>query len=175
MNAQYFPIIIILAIAVFILIALYSRKKNTGESKDKPQKGRTQTPEIIINGSYTQKWMFTYNEKDAFRKLKPIADDMGYLLFAKVRLLDLVEPKKGSKHYKALFNKIKSKHIDFVLCNTNLVAKYLIELDDSSHEREDRKERDKFVDEVVTSVGYKILHVYLHEINDSLKPRLTDE
>lgn len=38
-------------------------------------------------------------------------------------------------------------------------AKYIIELDDTSHDRKDRKERDNFVDEVVESVGYKIIHV----------------
>ena len=40
----------------------------------------------------------------------------------------------------------------------NRVARYIIELDDSSHEQPDRKERDIFVDNVLTACGYKVLH-----------------
>lgn len=57
-----------------------------------------------------------------------------------------------------------------MLCDQKLVAKYIIELDDSSHDREDRKRRDEFVDEVITSVGYKIIHV--RAITDDLKEQL---
>jgi very-short-patch-repair endonuclease len=115
--------------------------------------------DLPIKGAYQQKWMFTYNEKDAYQKLKPIAEKLGYTIFAKVRLLDLVEPIKVNKKYKTYLWKVQAKHVDFVLCDCRLVAKYIIELDDNSHDAKDRKDRDNFVDEVVESVGYKIIHV----------------
>ena len=34
-----------------------------------------------------------------------------------------------------------------------------IELDDSSHERQSRKDRDQFVDDVFNKAGLKILHI----------------
>ena len=125
---------------------------------------------LPIAGAYQKKWMFTFNEKDAYNKLLPIAHELGYTVFAKVRLLDLMEPIKGNKKYKTYFYKIQAKHVDFVLCDERLVARYIIELDDSSHESETRKQRDNFVDEALTSVGYKIIHV--KAITEDLKMQL---
>lgn len=151
-------LILIVIIALLIIWIgrekLQARKAKTGTS-GKGSSGK----ELPVKGAYQRNWLFTYNEKDAYNKLKPIAEKMGYTVFAKVRLLDLVEPIKGNKKYKAYFWKIQAKHVDFVLCDYKLVAKYIIELDDTSHDRKDRKERDNFVDEVVESVGYKIIHV----------------
>ena len=105
--------------------------------------------------------------------LKPIAEELGYTVFAKVRLLDLLEPRQGQQKYKTYFYKIQAKHVDFVLCDRNLDAVWIIELDDSSHDRPDRQERDQFVDDVVTSVGYNILHVrqITPDIRDILRIR----
>lgn len=114
---------------------------------------------LPIEGAYQKRWLFSYNEKDAYNKLRPIAEKLGYTVLAKVRLLDLLEPAKGNPKYKTYFYKIQAKHVDFVLCDEKLVARYIIELDDSSHDIEGRKARDNFVDKVLNSVGYKIIHV----------------
>ncbi len=74
-----------------------------------------------------------YNEKDAYKKLKNIVEQRGYTVFAKVRLFDLVEPIKDNPKYKTFLYKIQAKHVDFVLADEKLVARYIIELDDSSH------------------------------------------
>lgn len=66
------------------------------------------------------------------------------------------------------FYKIQAKHVDFVLCDAKLVARWVIELDDTSHRRADRAERDTFVDEVLMSTGYTILHM------DSFDEKLLD-
>lgn len=136
----------------------------------------TETPEetneieLNISGAYQKRWMFTYNEKGAYHKLKSIADELGYIVFAKVRLLDIVEPRKGIEKYKTYFYKIQAKHVDFVLCDQKLVARYIIELDDSSHDTQARKERDEFVDQVLESVGYKIIHT--RAITDDIKEQI---
>lgn len=108
--------------------------------------------------SYTPKWLFSYNEKDAFQKIKEVTDRNGMTLLAKVRLFDLIEPKKGSENYKGAMWKVQAKHVDFVICDAKLVARYIIELDDGSHTAEARKERDEFVDTVLQNCGYKVLH-----------------
>lgn len=121
----------------------------------------TRNAPLQVKGMYQRGWILTQNEKAEYRKLKSIAEELGYIVFAKVRLLDLLEPKKGIPKYKTYFYKIQAKHIDFVLCDKEkLVARILIELDDSSHNAPDRMMRDQFVDEVVQSVGYKIIHTY---------------
>jgi len=76
----------------------------------------------------------------------------------KVRLLDIVEPKRGEKKYKTLLYKIQAKHIDFLICDKDMHIKTVVELYDSSHNSQDRIERDEFVDMVLKSVGYKVIH-----------------
>jgi len=127
-------------------------------AKKKPKKNEqiSETSNLDINDKYQSKWLFSYNEKNAYRKLKEIADKYNYTVFAKVRMLDLVEPRKGL--HKGYFYKIQAKHVDFVLCSESLVAKYVIELDDASHDTEERKARDTTIDTILTQTGYKVLH-----------------
>ena len=82
----------------------------------------------------------------------------------------MLEPVKGNPKYKTYLYKIQAKHVDFVLCDAKLVARYIIELDDSTHDTESRKKRDAFVDEVVQSVGYQILHV--RAIDETIREKL---
>ena len=49
--------------------------------------------------------------------------------------------------------------MDFVICDEKLNVLLILELDDSSHDTETRKQRDTFVDSVLTGSGYRILHV----------------
>lgn len=151
------PIIIgIVAIIISVILSHKIEYSPTERKKEIPSETKTK---LQIKGFYQPKWLFSYNEKDAYHKLKAITEKHNLPLFAKVRLLDLVEPvKHNNRKYKTYLYKIQAKHVDFVICNEKLVAKLIIELDDSSHDTEDRQERDKFVDEVLTSTGYKIIH-----------------
>lgn len=72
-----------------------------------------------------------------------------YLIFAKVRIADVLKPKKNLYHrseWQKAFNRISSKHFDFVLCDpkTLSICK-VVELNDSSHQKPDRIKRDAFV------------------------------
>lgn len=160
-------------IGILIILVLYfALKKPEAATADETEneKNEKATSKLPIAGAYQKKWLFSYNEKDAYNKLKPIADELGLTVFSKVRLLDLLEPVSGNPKYKTYFYKVQAKHVDFVLCDQKLVAKFIIELDDSSHDRSDRKKRDSFVDEVITSVGYKIIHT--RAITDDIKDQL---
>lgn len=106
---------------------------------------------------YQPKYLFSKNEWHAHRKLKEIADRKGLIICPKVRMLDIVEPRKGEKDYKSLFYKIQAKHLDFVICDKGMRVLGVLELDDNSHEQQDRKDRDSFVDEVLESCGYKVI------------------
>ena len=155
----------ILLIAIAIVFAvLYVKQKNSGAAAPKaapelkdPEEAAVKE-KLPIAGAYQKKWLLTYNEKDAYKVLKTICDENGLYLMTKVRLLDLVEPVRGNPKYKTYFYKVQAKHIDFVICDAKLVARCLVELDDNSHNAADRAARDSFVDEVVQSVGYKIIH-----------------
>ena len=108
--------------------------------------------------SYQARQLLTKNEWHEHKKLSEYAAEKGLRICPKVRLLDIIEPKKGEKDYLALRGKIQSKHVDFVICDQNMHIKAILELDDNSHDRKDRQERDAFVDQILTSVGYIVIH-----------------
>jgi len=91
-----FFLIIIIALLAFIVFQKIAsnRKKSqdtTAKEDARPEPSGEKGP-LLIAGAYQRSWLFTYNEKDAYQKLKPIAEGLGYTVFAKVRLLDLVTP-----------------------------------------------------------------------------------
>ena len=73
------------------------------------------------------------------------------IIFVQIRLADIFAVKKNidKKEYHGKLNRITSKSIDFVICEKEtLKILFAIELDDKSHERESRKQRDAFVNKL---------------------------
>jgi len=64
----------------------------------------------------------------------------------------------------AAFNRIARKRVDFVICDA-LTMKILfgVELDDSSHKRAARMERDEFVNNVFQAADLPLIHVRVKE------------
>ena len=104
--------------------------------------------------------LLTPAEKEFFVVLLEAVSDL-YLVFAKVRLSDIVSvPKIENKRYYHFFNKIQSKHVDFLLCDKETTEPILaIELDDSSHKKPRRRSRDLLVNAIFKSANLPILHV----------------
>jgi hypothetical protein len=78
-------------------------------------------------------------------------------------------------------NRISSKHVDFLLCESrSMQPRVGIELDDSSHAREDRQARDAFVEDVFATAGLALLRFPVQqaytvsEIASRLQPYLGD-
>jgi len=107
-----------------------------------------------------QEFLLTPAEKEFFVVLLEAVSD-SYLVFAKVRLSDIVSvPKMENKQYYHFFNKIQSKHVDFLLCDKETTKPILaIELDDSSHEKPRRRSRDSLVNAIFESASLPILHI----------------
>jgi very-short-patch-repair endonuclease len=88
-------------------------------------------------------------------------------IFAMVRMADLLQVAGDVRARQAWQNKINCKHIDFVLCDPeDLNVVMAIELDDASHQRADRQERDRFVNEAFLSAGLPLLRVPLENAFD---------
>ena len=78
-------------------------------------------------------------------------------VFAKVRLLDIIEPNKNISNYQTYFNKIQSKHVDFLICKPNVTTLCVIEIDDNSHQNIKRAVRDNFVDDILNLCNIPII------------------
>ena len=85
-----------------------------------------------------------------------------YRIMGKVRLGDIVavDRRVAGNKSRIARNRINQKHVDFVLCDPQTLAIVLVvELDDRSHERPDRRERDIFVDGALAAAGIPIAHI----------------
>lgn len=86
----------------------------------------------------------------------------GVSWLGKVRLGDVFITRKGltPSQRASARNKINQKHVDFLLVRMSDFAPLAgVELDDSSHDAEDRQDRDAFVDQVFRSAGIPLLHI----------------
>lgn len=109
---------------------------------------------------YLRKTLFTPAERSFLGVLEPNLSP-GLRVFGKVRLEDILGVKAGLERGErtAARNRINRKHVDFLLVRSSDLAPVAgIELDDSSHEEEDRQQRDAFVDEAFASAGLPLLH-----------------
>ncbi|MFB6212380.1 MAG: DUF2726 domain-containing protein [Candidatus Magasanikbacteria bacterium] len=94
---------------------------------------------------------FYQTEYKFFKILKREINDEGFIIFPKVRLADFIEV-ENREGYK-WWNKIKSKHVDFLIWDSNRDKIALaIELDGSSHENKNREERGDFVDNLYDEI-----------------------
>jgi hypothetical protein len=81
---------------------------------------------------------------------------------AKVRVADILRVhRSGSAQRRAAaFNRVSSKHADFVICASDtfrVVA--VVELDDKSHRGEARQRRDQFLDAALAAASIPVLHI----------------
>lgn len=87
------------------------------------------------------------------------------LLLIKVRLADVLQVDKAAtagdrSAQQSAHNKIDRKHVDFLVCHPETTRPLLaIELDDLSHNRRDRRDRDDFVDAAFHTAQLPILHI----------------
>ncbi|MBK8091035.1 MAG: DUF2726 domain-containing protein [Verrucomicrobiaceae bacterium] len=81
----------------------------------------------------------------------------------KPRLADVFQHAKGDL---SGFNKVSQKHVDFLICrNDDWMPMLGIELDDDSHERKDRKERDMFVNALFALTNIPLLRIHVREVD----------
>ena len=100
----------------------------------------------------SRRFLLSATERDFFHAMQSALDGR-WLLFSKVRLADVVTC-KASQWDKTPGRRIAQKHLDFVVCcprSFRIVA--VIELDDRSHDRPDRRERDSFLNRLFSKAG----------------------
>lgn len=177
--------ILIVAFIIYYLICYYflkkkynkTNKENNAEENNKEiyirqeeieHKEDIRKQEIKIQ-EYTQQQYYPYHKKQLltkneyyfYKKLKSITEPLNLQILAKIRLADLIEVDKyiNNRQWGFYFNKIKAKHIDFAITDDMKIIA-LIELDDYTHNRTERKERDIFVNDVLYQTGYILIRTY---------------
>ncbi len=91
-----------------------------------------------------------------FYKQLRIAADKHFSAHAKVRMEDVIGA-RGGRGWMSARGRVKSRHFDFVVTTNEGEIVCAIELDDSTHNRPDRRKIDEFKDDVAAAVGLKLL------------------
>lgn len=103
--------------------------------------------------------LLTQSEQSFFNVLREAVDDQ-WSIQAMVRMADLIRVRPNTPKYQAWQNRIQAKHIDFLLCDPKtLEVKLAVELDDKSHQRPDRVERDRFVEQALADAGVPLMRL----------------
>lgn len=104
--------------------------------------------------------LFSPAERSFLGVLEQAVGDQ-YRIMGKARLADVIKVRSGmnGKGRQSALNRIQSKHLDFVVCHAkDLAVQYVVELDDQSHDRVKRQDRDEFVDQALQAAGVPIFH-----------------
>ena len=108
---------------------------------------------------YRQRDDFLSAAEFSFYGVLCVAIDRAYTICPKVNLADVFFV-AGSTQNQTHRNRINQKHVDFLLCDPRTMRPLLgIELDDSSHSRQDRQVRDELVNQVFQAAGLPILRI----------------
>lgn len=108
---------------------------------------------------YKKKYLLSQAEVSFFRALEEAIENK-YYIFSQVHLSDLLYIKTDRKELLKYRNKIDRKSVDFVITDKNYLSPLLaIELDDSSHYRKNRIDRDDFVEDAFEGAGLPLLRV----------------
>jgi Protein of unknown function (DUF2726)/Topoisomerase DNA binding C4 zinc finger len=146
--------LIVIAIVLVVLGLVVTILKNLNISSPSP----SNQPDLELTFESCGE-LFSPAERSFFGVLQQALGN-SYAVFGKVRLGDVVQPVKGLGKglSQTARNKVNLKHIDFVICRADdlsLIA--TVELDDGSHQRKDRSERDAFVDQALKSAGIPLV------------------
>lgn len=83
-----------------------------------------------------------------------------YYIFAQVHLSTLIDHTVQGQDWRAALAHINRKSVDFVLCDKVYISpKLAIELDDKSHERLDRQDRDREVERILRGADIPLLRL----------------
>ncbi|WP_305845509.1 DUF2726 domain-containing protein [Photobacterium leiognathi] len=97
-----------------------------------------------------------------YKALQLCASDK-HVIFTKVRIADVLsvafpKTKESFGKWNGAFMKISQKHFDFVICDKqDMSFVCAVELNDKSHQRKDRTERDTFVIDACKQAGLPLL------------------
>lgn len=107
---------------------------------------------------YTARNLLTRREYKFYMILREAAQAHHCLVCPKVGVKDLLQV-SDRHNYMKYFHKIAQKHVDFVICDEQLHVLFALELDDSSHETRDARERDRFKNKAFRAAGIPLKRI----------------
>lgn len=107
---------------------------------------------------YHARNLLTRREYKFYMLLREAAKAHRCLICPKVGVKDLLQV-SDRRNYMKYFHKIAQKHVDFVICDEQLHVLFALELDDSTHETKDARERDHFKNKAFCAAGIPLKRI----------------
>lgn len=172
-------ILFLFPIFISIQILRSKPKKRTSEKYKEQRETETEQEEVTTyietytkpsNYRYSRKtYLVTKAESEFFKVLIKILDNK-YHIFPQIHLISLLEHKIAGQNWKGAKSHIDRLSVDYVICDRRYLSPILaIELDDISHERGDRIERDLRVERILAEAKIPLLRVkYKDRLNEEI-------
>lgn len=139
----------ILLLVILIGVAALLHKDNNNDDFEEKE---------LTNLPYRKRYLLTKTEYSFYNALKDICKTHDIHICPKVRLEDLAEvtSKQSKMKYRGY---IKSRHVDFTLCDSKLNVIAVIELDDYSHNTTKAKQTDSFKNQLFETIGIPLFRI----------------
>lgn len=112
-----------------------------------------------VYGYKRKEFFMTRAEHELYDTLIQIVGNE-YYIFPQVHLSTIVDNKVVGQNWRSAFRHINQKSVDFVLCDKAYISpKLVIELDDRTHQHEDRITRDKEVERILSEAKLPLLRL----------------
>ena len=143
--------LIVVVVALFVAFTFLKGKLGTNEEIEQKKY------------QYKKKSFFMTRAEHEFYDVLAKAVGNDYLIFAQVHLPTLLDNKVVGQNWRGAFKHISEKSVDFVLCDKAYISpKLAIELDDKTHERPDRQDRDHEVERILQGSELPLLRIENH-------------
>lgn len=149
-------------IIILIIVNSVLNNKTTKKKINKIKKDAEDSNININNYPYKAKMLLTKTEYTFFKTLQKLLDNNKYIICPKVRLEDFIEVTNKQELFKYR-GYIKSRHIDFLICDNNLHILYALELDDKTHNSEKAKNTDDFKNKLFEKINIKLYRIKTDE------------
>lgn len=148
--------ILIITLLLTLLITIIIQKKQNKHNKKNYQ---------IKYNYQIKKSVMTIAEGNFYKKLTSALHD-NFIIVPQAHLSMIFNHTVYGQNWRGAFSVINGKSIDFLIINRGTFQPLLgIELDDSSHERHNRQERDKIVNAIFKQTNLPLIHFSTGEWN----------
>lgn len=159
---NFLGLILLLIVGAVCLRVLTRRRIKVGPKRNATYTAepiQTEEHEVTLDRSFPyskRACILTHTEQTFFRKLQAVYGDY-YYIFPQINLDKLVNINSWKHGYR---NSIDRKSVDFVIVNKETLETVMVlELDDPTHLRPDRMQRDEFVNDFFQQVGITFAHL----------------
>jgi very-short-patch-repair endonuclease len=147
MGSIVLPLVIVVAVVVVLAFLKAKAQSGVGDA---------------VWPFYAKKPLSQAEQILYFRLIQALPE---HIILAQVQLSRLLGVKNGN-NYQAWLNRINRMSADFVVCNKDSSIVAVIELDDATHQREDRQAADAKKDKALASAGVRIVRWQTKSIPD---------